>query len=141
MPLGTSTGEDDIITRLKTIEGIDVMEGDYVEDSYTPDADSNGLFVPYMLVKFNGGFPFYDNGICGPDKDTMRASITIYVVSPLSSVTRDYRDKARTAMLTNFRPTDGSALMPGNSFSFVDPDLGYHRYVQAMSFSYTFNLS
>lgn len=141
MPLATTPGEDAIVARLKTIEGIDVMESDYIDDSYLPTVDENNMFVPYMLVKFNGGFQAYDNGICGPEKDTQRATFTVYVVTPDDRTTREYRDKVREKMLTNFRPTDGSSLRPGNSFSFVDPDAGYHRYVHSLSFSYLFNLS
>lgn len=141
MPLATTPGEDDIIAKLKTIPGVDVMPGDYVEDSYLPKVDANKLFKPYMLVKFNGGFQAYDNGIVGPEKDTQRATFTVYVVSPDDKVTRQIRDQVREKMLTNFRPTDGSSLRPGNSYSFVDPDLGYHRYVQAIAFTYQFNLS
>ena len=141
MPLSSVTGEDDIIAKIKTIPGVDVMESDYVDDSYVPVVDANKMFKPYILVKFNGGFPEYDNGICGPDKDSMEGSITVYVVSPDARTTRILRDQVRVNMLTNFRPTDAGPLRPGNSYSFVDADLGYHRYVQALSFSYTFNLS
>lgn len=139
--LATLTGETDIVNKLKTIPGVDVMEGDYVDDSYQPVTDANKLFKPYMLVKFNGSFQNYDNGICGPEKDTQRATFTVYVVSPEDRVTRSIRDQVREKMLTNFRPTDGGSLRPGNAYSFVDPDLGYHRYVHALTFSYTFNLS
>lgn len=141
MPLASTQGEDDIIARIKEIAGVDVMESDYTDDSYVPKLDENKMFKPYILVKFNGGFPNYDNGICGPDKDSLRGTITIYVVSPGARATRVLRDQVREKMLTNFRPTDASHLRPGNSYSFVDPDLGYHRYVQALSFSYEFNLS
>lgn len=141
MPLGTSAGEVDIFNRLDAIEGVDVMEGDYTDDSYLPDVDENKLFKPYILVKFNGAFQAYDNGICGPEKDTQRATFTVYVVSPEDRVTRMFRDQVRETLLTNFRPTDGGPLRPGNSFSFVDPDLGYHRYVHALAFTYLFNLS
>lgn len=141
MPLSTVPGEDDIVTRLKEIPGVDVMESDYTDDSYVPEVDANKMFKPYLLVKFNGGFQDYDNGICGPEKDTQRATFTVYVVSPDDRTTRDLRDQVRQKMLTDFRPTDGSSLRPGNSYSFVDPDLGYHRYVHAPSFSYKFNLS
>ena len=141
MPLATLAGEIDIINKLKEIPGVDVMEGDYVDDSYLPEVDSNKLFKPYILVKFNGSFQEYDNGICGPDKDTQRATITVYCVSPEDRVTRTIRDQVRVKMLTNFRPTDGGPLRPGNAFSFVDPDLGYHRYVHALAYTYTFNLS
>lgn len=139
--LGTVTGEDDIVLKLKELAGIDVMEGDYTDDSFLPVVDENKLFKPYMLVKFNGAFQVYENGICGPEKDTQRATFTVYIVSPDDRVTREYRDKVREKMLTNFRPTDGSSLRPGNSYSFTDPDLGYHRYVHALAFSYLFNLS
>lgn len=142
MPLATVNGENDIIARIKEIAGIDVMESDYVDDSYVPDRDLNGMFVPYVLVKFNGGFDYpAENGICGPEKNTQLASVTVYVVSPDSQTTRIYRDKVREKMLTNFRPTDGGNLKPGSSYSFVDKDLGFHRYVQVLSFSYLFNLS
>ena len=141
MPLATLPGEIDIINKLKEIPGVDVMEGDYVDDSYLPEVDSNKLFKPYILVKFNGSFKEYDNVICGPDKDTQRATITVYCVSPEDRVTRTIRDQVRVKMLTNFRPTDGGPLRPGNAFSFVDPDLGYHRYVHALAYTYTFNLS
>jgi len=141
MPVASATGEDDILAKIKTIVGVDVMESDYVDDSYLPVLDANKMFKPYILVKFNGGFPEYDNGICGPEKDTQRASITVYVVTPDARTTRTFRDQVREKMLTNFRPTDAGPLRPGNSYSFVDPDLGFHRYVQALSFSYTFNLS
>ena len=141
MSVASATGEDDILTKIKEIQGIDVMESDYVDDSYIPQVDANKMFTPYVLVKFNGGFPEYDNGICGPEKDSMRSTVTIYVVSPDAKTTRLFRDQVRQKLLTNLRPTDGGPLRPGNSYSFVDPDLGYHRYVQALSFSYTFNLS
>ncbi len=77
MPVASALGEDAIITRIDTIPGVDVMEGDYVEDSYKPILDENKMFKPYILIKFNGGFPAYDNGICGPEKDTQRATVTI----------------------------------------------------------------
>lgn len=140
MPLSASAGENDILAKLKTIPGVDVMESDYTDDSYVPD-QVNGLFKPYIQVKFNGAFQEYNNGIVGPDKDTLRANFTVYVVSPDAATTRNIRDQVRVKLLTNFRPTDGSSLRPSTSFSFVDPDLGFHRYVQALSFNYSFNLS
>lgn len=141
MALGTYTGELDILAKVREIPGLDVMEGDYVDDSYLPSVDANKLFKPYALVKFHGSFQAYDNGIVGPDKDTQRATFTVYVVSPDDATTRKLRDQVRVKMLTNFRPTDGSSLRPGNAYSFTDPDLGYHRYVHALAFSYQFNLS
>ena len=141
MALGTLQGETDITNLLKTIAGVDVMEGDYVDDGYMPVLDANKLFKPYILIKFNGGFQAYDNGIVGPDKDTQRATFTVYVVSPDDRTTRSIRDQVREKLFTDFRPTDGGFMRPGNSYSFVDPDQGYHRYVHALAFSYQFNLS
>lgn len=141
MPLETVPGEDDILARVRTVPGIDVIEGEYTQDSFAPKTDANKMFRPYALVKFNGSFQSYDNGIVGPEKDTQRATITIYVVSPDDRTSRILRDQIRIALLTDFSPTDGSALRPGNSYSFTDPDLGYHRYVHTLGFSYLTNLS
>lgn len=141
MPLATFPGEEDIVAKIREIPGVDVMEGDYTDDSYLPTVDANKLFKPYMLVKFHGSFQAYDNGIVGPEKDTQRATFTVYVVSPDDGTTRQLRDQVREKMLTNFRPTDGGPLRPGNAFSFTDPDLGYHRYVHALAYTYQFNLS
>lgn len=140
MPLNTVPGEDDIVDRIKEIDGVDVMESDYVDDSYIPVVDANKMFKPYILVKFNGGFQHYDHGIVGPEKDTQRATFTVYIVSPDDRTTRLIRDQVRVKLFTDFRPTDGGFLRPGNSYSFVDPDLGFHRYVHALAFSYMFNL-
>ena len=51
MALATLPGEQDILAKLREIPGVDVMEGDYVDDGYIPVVDSNKLFKPYMLVK------------------------------------------------------------------------------------------
>lgn len=142
MPLSTVAGEDDIIAKLRTIEGVDVIEGEYTQDSWNPQVDPvNKMFAPYLLVKFNGGFPAYENGICGPEKDTQRATFSVFVVSPDDRKTREYRDRVRELMLTDFRPTDGSSLRPTGGYSFIDADLGYHRYVSNVGFSYMTNLS
>jgi len=141
MPLASVTGEDQIVIKLKEIVGVDVIEGEYTQDSYVPVVDANKMFKPYLLVKFNGGFPAYDNGIVGPEKDTQRATFSVYIVSPVDRVTRTLRDQVREKMLTNFAPTDGSSLRPTGGFSFIDADLGYHRYVSNVGFSYNFNLS
>lgn len=140
MPL-TLNSEIDIINKVKTIPGIDVIEGEYTPDGYKPTVDANNLFVPYVLLKFNGGFPAYDNGIVSPDLDTQRATFSAYVVAPNDRTARAIRDQIRVAMLTNFIPTDASMLRPTSGFSFVDSDLGYNRYVHNIGFSYYFNLS
>lgn len=141
MPLDTSAGEQDIVAKIKTIPGVDVFEGEYLPDSFVPVVDANKMFKPYLLIKFNAGFPTYDNGIVGPDKDTLRNTFSVYVVSPVDRVTRNIRDQVRQKMLTDFRPTDGSSLRPAGGYSFIDTDLGYHRYVHNIGFAYTTNLS
>lgn len=141
MPLNSVVGEDDIVAKLKEIPGVDVISGEYTPDGYVPKLDANKMFKPYLTVKFNGGFPEYDNGIVGPEKDTQRSTFSVFVVSPDDRTTRDIRDQVRTKMLTNFRPTDASSLRPTGGYSFMDADLGYHRYVQNIGFAYTFNLS
>lgn len=137
----TGPGELDILAKIRTIPGVDVIEGEYTNDSYKPKVDPiSKMFKPYLLVKFNGGFATNDNGIVSSLHDTGRASITVFVVSPDDGVSRDLRDQLRVKMLDRFEPTDGSALRPGGSYSFVDSDLGYNRYAQVTSFSYTYNL-
>jgi len=141
MPLDSILGEDDIIAKLKTIPGVDVMEGEYTVDGYAPKLDVNKMFKPYLLVKFNGAFPTTDNGIVGPQYDTQRATFSVYVVTPDDRTTRVIRSQVREMMLTNFAPRDGSMLKPAGSFSFVDVDLGYNRYCHNIGFAYQFNLS
>jgi hypothetical protein len=142
MPVSSLPGEDDIIARLKTIPGVDVIEGEYTEDSYKPSIDTTtGMFRPYLTVKFDASAQTFDNGIADPSWDTQRAGFQVFIVSPADRVTRNLRDQVREKLLVSFRPTDGSYLKPRGGYSFVDPDLGYHRYVQVAGFTYTFNLS
>jgi hypothetical protein len=141
MSLISTQGEDDIIAKIKTIQGVDVIEGEYTADSYTPVLDAQKMFKPYMLVKFNAGYPAYDNGIVGPELDTLRATFSVFVVSPDDRTTRNLRDQVRVKMLTNFQPTDSSSLQPTGGYSFVDSDLGYQRYCHVVQFRYFTNLS
>lgn len=141
MPLNSEPGEDDVMAKLRTIPGVDIVEGEYTPDSWTPDVDANGLFKPYFTVKFNAGFPTYDNGIVGPEKDSLRNTFSVYVASPDDRLTRNLRNQVREKMLTDFAPTDGSSLKPTGGFSFVDSDLGYNRYVHNIGFAYQTNLS
>lgn len=142
MPLDSLPGEDDIVARLKTIPGVDVIEGEYLSDSYKPVTDSNGMFKPYMTVKFSGAFQAFDNGIVGAWQDTQRNTFGVYVVSPDDRTTRILRNQVREKMLSSdFVPTDGSHLTPSSAMSFVDSDLGYNRYVHYITFTYLFNLT
>jgi len=103
--------------------------------------DDNDNFVPYLTVKFNGGFPANDNGIVGPEKDTQRISISVYIIAPDSTISRNIRDQVTIALLTDFKPTDGSSLRSAGSLSFIDTSLGRKRYVSSISFNYLSNLS
>lgn len=143
MPLTFTNGENDIMTQLRTITGVDVMEGEYAGSGYIPTLDTNKLFKPYMLVKFNGGFSNpQDNGIVGSWLDTYRITFSVYVVAPDDNVARVLRDQVRGKMINaTFKPTDGSALGPIGGVSFVDSDLGYNRYVHNIGFKYYANLS
>lgn len=141
MSLNSMPGEDDILAKLKTIPGVDVLEGEYAPDGFKPVTDANKMFKPYLLVKWNGAFPEYDNGIVGPDKDTLRNTFSVYVVSPDDRTSRDIRNQVRVKMLTSFTPTDGSSLRTTGGFSFIDADLGYERYAHNIGFAYQTNLS
>jgi hypothetical protein len=141
MPLNSLQGEDDIITQLKTIAGVDVFNGEYTSDGYVPQTDANTMFKPYLTVKFNGAFPAHDNGITTPDLDTQRATFSVYVITPDDRVTRNILNQVRVKMLTNFHPTDGSTLSPTGGQSFIDASSGLQRYCHVISFSYYFNLS
>lgn len=142
MTLSQVAGEDDIVAKLKEIPGVDVMEGEYVSDSYIPVVDPvTKLFKPYILVTFDPPNETFDNGIADPAWDTQRGQIAVFVVSPDDRLTRVLRDQVRQKLLISFRPTDASFLRGKGGYRFVDPDLGFHRYVQVLYFRYTFNLT
>lgn len=141
MPTTQLAGEDSIVAQLKTIPGVDVIEGEYTEDSYKPEVDENEMFAPYILVTFYPSRSGFDNGLAEPHKDTERATFDVFVVSPNDRLTRDIRDQVKEKLLIAFRPVDGSYIRPKGGYKFVDPDLGFHRYVQVISLTYTFNLS
>jgi hypothetical protein len=141
LTLASAAGELDILNKIKEVPGIDVQEGEYTADSFVPKVDANKMFKPYALIKFNGAFPWNDSGIVGPQYDTLRASFSVYIVSPTDRVSRKIRDDIRIKLMTNWHPTDGSLLSNTSGLSFIDTDLGYNRYVHVVGFSYLFNLS
>lgn len=142
MPLEQLAGEDDIIAKLREIEGVDVIEGEYTTDGYVPDTDpETKLFKPYLTVKFHPAIQTFDHGIADPSWDTERGSFSVFIVTPDDRLTREFRDEVRAKLLRNFRPTDGSYIKARGGFTFTDPDLGYHRYVQSIEFTYLFNLA
>lgn len=142
MPLGTLTGEKEIIAKLKLdVPNVHIQRGAYLDDGFTPKADAGGLFQPYMLVQFGGSYEYArDNGLSGPRWDTQRATFTIYIVAPYDEVAQEVKDRVRNS-LVGYRPHDGSALTINTGYSFVDADLGFNRFVQVVGFSYLFNLS
>lgn len=142
MPLEQLPGENAIIARLREIEGVDILEGEYTPDGWAPQVDPlNKLFTPYVTVKFHPATPGNDPGIADQSWDTQRASFTTFVVAPRDNLAREVRDKVRAKLLRAFSPPDGSRITARGGFAFADPDVGYHRYVQANEYTYMFNLS
>lgn len=118
---------------------VDFMMGDYVMDSYVPKADANGLFKPYVLCKVHTSYETADNGLCGKDKDPLKASFSFYVVTPDGWVTQEVTDTIRIA-LRGRRFTGTDALLVSGGYSFADADLGFHRYAQNIGFTFRHNL-
>lgn len=135
--------QDDIEARLRTLaepENVDVAVGEYLGDSFKPEVDENGLFKPYILLSFIGSFPTYESGIVSPRQDTERATFGVYVVSPGDRISRELRDKIRE-LLIGYEPVDSGHIRATAGYSFVDTELGYHRYAYNISFAYITNLS
>lgn len=129
-----------IFSALKTkFGGVSFMMGDYVMDSFVPTVDSNGLFKPYVLCKVHTSYETKDNGICGKEKDPLQGSFSFYVVSPDGWVTQELTDSIREE-LRGKRFASSDSLLVSGGYSFVDADLGYHRYVQNVGFTFRYNL-
>lgn len=131
----------EIVAALKAaMPGVDFMVGDYVMDSYVPKVDADGLFRPYCLLKVHTSYETADNGICEKDADPLKASFSLYMVAPDGWVVQELADEIR-ATLRGKRFTDTDALLVSGGYSFVDADLGYHRYVQNIGFTFRHNLA
>lgn len=140
MPLEQVPAHDSILAQLKTIQGIDVYEGQYITDGSIPKLDVNGLFPPYATTVFGASYEGTSRGIVKEKYNTLRTTVTVYVIAPTDRLTRQYVDKAREALL-GFIPTDGSPLKPYGGYDFVDADLGVTRYVHSLVFSYETNMT
>lgn len=142
MPLATLPGERDIVDTLRvSIPNVQFRRGSYLDDGFVPKATDDGIFEPYALLQFGGSYEFpRDNSLAGPRWDTQRATFTMYIVAPYDEVAQQVKDRVKD-VLVGFRPTDGSGLTVNTGYSFTDADLGYNRYVQAIGFSYLYNLS
>lgn len=140
MALSQAPGQKDIINRLKTIPGVSVHVGEYIQDSFAPNETKEGLFQPYVTVKFAGSFPTNDSGIVSPRLDTMRATFNVFTVAPDDMTSLELMDLVRDK-LVGYTPTDGGQIREYSGYSFVDADLGYHRYVHNAGFHYTHNLN
>ena len=131
---------EDIFAELKTVlPHVDIMMGDYVMDSYVPTVDTNGLFKPYILCKVHTAYETADNGICEKSADPLQGNFSLFIVTPDGWVTQKLTDEVRVA-LRGKRFTDTDMLLVSGGYSFVDPDLGFHRYVQNIGFSFRYNL-
>lgn len=118
---------------------VKLMMGDYALDSFVPVTDAAGLFAPYILCKVHTSYETADNGLCGKAEDPLQGSFSLYVVSPDGWVTQELTDKIR-ATLRGVRLTGTDEFLASGGYSFVDADLGYHRYVQNIGFKFRYNL-
>lgn len=140
MAISQLTGQNDIITQLKTISGVQVYEGQYLTDGAIPDLTESGLFTPYITTVFGPSYQGLDRGIISERLNTMRTTVTVYAVSPSDNLTRQVIDKVRDKLL-GFKPTDATELAVYGGYNFVDADLGVNRYVHAAVFTYTTNMN
>lgn len=139
MALDMLAGQDDIMDALRAIEGVDVYEGQYLTDGAVPSLDENGLFPPYITTIFGAVYQGSSRGIVSERLNTLRTTVTVYVVSPTDRLTREYIDKVRDALL-GLVPTDGTELQAFGGYDFVDADLGVNRYVHSSVYQYDTNM-
>lgn len=141
MPLAQRPGQDSILDELRTIEGITVYEGQYLTDGAVPkitDKDQ-GLFEPYITTVFGASYKAHSRGIVSERYESLFTSVTVYVVSPDDSITRDILDQVRDK-ITGFVPVDGTALVENGGFIYVDADQGPNRYVHSIVYTYYSNM-
>ncbi len=139
MPISQVPGQSDIMDELKTIPGVDVYEGQYLTDGAIPNMDAQGMFTPYLTTIFGANYRGAEPGIVSEQYNTLKTTVTVYVVSPGDKLTRVLLDQVNEKML-GFIPTDGTPLEAYGGYNFVDADLGANRYVHAAVYSYTSNM-
>ena len=139
MAISQVPGQDDIISELETIVGVDVYTGQYLTDGAIPRLDDNGLFPPYITTVFGATYQGSSRGIVSERLNTMRTTVTVYVISPTDRLTRQYLDQVRDKLL-GFIPEDGTELQAFGGYDFVDADLGVNRYVHSAVFQYDTNM-
>lgn len=140
MSLAQVPGHDSILAALKTIQGVDVYEGQYLTDGAVPDQDANGLFPPYITTIFGASYQGSSRGIVTERYNTLRTTCTVYVVSPTDRLTRVYIDQVRDKLI-GFAPVDGSHMEAFGGFDFADADLGVTRYIHSAVFQYETNMA
>jgi hypothetical protein len=140
MAIAQVDAREDIITQLETIPGVDVYRGQYLTDGAVPQMTEDGLFPPYITIVFGASYAGYSRGIVSERLNTLRTTVTVYVVSPSDSITLDFIDQVNDKML-GFVPTDGTELKAYGGYDYVDADLGVNRYVHSLVFTYQTNMS
>jgi hypothetical protein len=140
MPLNQLPGQDAIIAQLKTIVGANVYQGQYVTDGAIPPIDAQGLFEPYITTIFGATYRGHEPGIVSERYNSMNTTVTVYCASPDDRLTRSFIDDVRDKLI-GFIPTDCTELKPNGGYIYVDADLGVNRYVHAVVFSYTTNMT
>ena len=140
MPLAQVPGHDSILGQLQDIQGVDVYEGQYITDGAIPQLDAAGLFPPYITTVFGASYTGSSRGIGSERLNTLRTTVTVYVVSPTDRLTRQYIDSVRDKLI-GFIPVDGSQLETFGGYEFTDADLGVTRYVHSAIFQYETNMT
>lgn len=133
-------GQDEIITAVKTIQGLNVYEGQYVTDSSVIEKDASGIFIPYATISFGTSFEGPDRGISSTKLNTYLTNCTVWVVAPDDRLSRVFQDKVR-AILVGFEPSDATPLRLQGGYNYADTDMGLTRYVHSTLYAYQTNIS
>jgi hypothetical protein len=140
MAISQVAGQDDILAELRTIDGVSVYEGQYLTDGAVPEMNNTGYFKPYITTIFGTSYQGDSRGIVTERYNTLRTTVTVYVVSPVDRVTRQILDQVRDKLL-GFVPTDATQLAAYGGYTYIDADVGINRYVHAAVFTYSTNMS
>lgn len=139
MALSQLAAQDAIMDQLRAIGGIDVVEGQYLQDGTGAQIKEGGLFVPYMTVEFGTSYQSAERNIVTSRMDGLRTSVNVSVVAPSDRLSREFEADVRNA-LVGYYPPDSTPLAVNGGYNFIDADLGPNRYVHSTLFSFTTNM-
>lgn len=132
--------ENDIFAKAQELTGVDVMQGTYTSDFFVPKKDAQGFFVPYITLAYGTAYRTTDRHITTTRDDPQRVTVTCYVVGPTDKIARQIRSQLEDKLI-GFVPQDSGELAIQGGYNFEDADLGLHRYIYAVIFAYTTNLT